>query len=610
MRTKFLALPIFSLLAIAATIAVGQEAPPPPQGQPPADTGDSPENGVARISFVQGNVSVRQGQSGETSAAMINGPLMKDGALLTGENSQAEIQFDGLNFLRVASGSEVRIGDIQYHRYPVQIAVGTATYHMSRESDAEIELSLPAVAVRPARAGSYRITVMPDGQGQITVLSGQAEVYSAHGSQFVEAGQMMMVRGTEDNPEFQIVAAPAQDDFDRFNERRDAELSRAVSPRYVPPDVYGTEQLDQNGTWTYDPSYGNVWVPRVAPGWAPYREGRWVWEPYYGWTWVSYDPWGWAPYHYGSWYFGTYGWAWYPGPLGVRHYYWRPALVSFFGWGGGGFGVGFGFANVGWVPLAPFEVYRPWYGRGGVTIVNTNINVYRNARYEHAITSVRFNDFGRSAVHTENFVRPSMTEIARAGSVRGALPLAASRESSRMSDRAVNTQGMPRTTQNERFFSRGSIASTQSTPSNSGGWRRLDGPSTSARTPNNLVNRSPMTSQVSPSRNGGGWQRLDAPSSSNAGGQGGFRGNTPSQSQPPASANNNGYRQYSPQRSYAPAQSGGQRQAAPQQPVRISPPIVRERGSSGGGSRGDVHGGFGGAHPSGGGNGGGHSNHR
>ena len=120
-------------------------------------------------------------------------------------------------------------------------------------------------------------------------------------------------------------------EWDRFNDRRDADLNRAVSPKYVSQDIYGTEELDANGSWTYDPSYGNVWVPRVAAGWAPYRDGRWVYEPYYGWTWVSADPWGWAPYHYGRWYQGSFGWAWYPGPIGGRHY-WRPALVGFFGW--------------------------------------------------------------------------------------------------------------------------------------------------------------------------------------------------------------------------------------------------------------------------------------
>src|SRR5262249_20881658 len=154
------------------------------------------------------------------------------------------------------------------------------------------------------------------------------------------------------------------------NENRDKDMERAYSQnaQYVSPSIYGTESLSGYGQWIYDSPYGYVWVPTVSVGWAPYRVGRWSYVNYYGWTWVSGDPWGWAPYHYGRWYSSPYGWAWYPGAISP-YYYWRPALVGFFGWGTGGLGVGVGFGggwgwgNVGWVPLAPYEVYRPWYGR-------------------------------------------------------------------------------------------------------------------------------------------------------------------------------------------------------------------------------------------------------
>ena len=170
----------------------------------------------------------------------------------------------------------------------------------------------------------------------------------------------------------------------------------------MPQGVYGAEDLDTYGSWTDVAPYGHVWRPRVAVAdWAPYRNGRWVWEDWYGWTWVSYDPWGWAPYHYGRWFWDTgFGWCWYPGVYG-RHHYWSPALVAWFGFGGGG-GVGFGFGNVGWVPLAPYETFHPWWGRGyygrgfnrNINITNVNVtNVYRNARFGNGISGVGYNDF-------------------------------------------------------------------------------------------------------------------------------------------------------------------------------------------------------------------------
>jgi hypothetical protein len=85
--------------------------------------------------------------------------------------------------------------------------------------------------------------------------------------------------------------------------------------------VTGAEDLDQNGRWIQDPTYGQVWQPSEPPGWAPYQNGQWVWEDYYGWTWVSYQPWGWAPYHYGGWLFdaGCGGWFYSP-PMYYGYY--------------------------------------------------------------------------------------------------------------------------------------------------------------------------------------------------------------------------------------------------------------------------------------------------
>src|SRR4030095_4975640 len=48
----------------------------------------------------------------------------------------------------------------------------------------------------------------------------------------------------------------------------------------------------------------------------------------------------------------SYGWVWYPGEIHVR-YYWRPALVTFFGWG----------ANIGWGALAPPGSYSDLVSR-------------------------------------------------------------------------------------------------------------------------------------------------------------------------------------------------------------------------------------------------------
>ncbi len=417
---------------------------------------NDPEHGVARISLLAGDVSIQRGDSGEQSAAAVNAPLVTGDVVTTGPGAHAEIQFDSANMVRLASDSEVRLSQVAAARYQLQVARGTAMFSVVRDSNAQVEVSTPAVSMRPVRRGAYRITVRDDGMVEITTRAGEAEIYTPRGVEKVPSGKTMLVRGTASDPEFQIVAANGPDEFDRWNEDRDRSFSRSRSAQYVSPDIYGTEDLDANGRWVDVAPYGRVWSPaNVGPDWAPYREGRWVWEDWYGWTWVSDDPWGWAPYHYGRWFnSGPYGWCWSPGPIYGRHY-WSPALVAFFGFG------------------APYEPFYPWWGRGfyggyrnhnvmvnNIHIVNNvNItNVYRNARVGNGASVVNSGSFGSGRMG--NISRMSGAQLSQASLVRGQVPIAPTAASLRVSDRA--TAAIPRTNPaNGRFFSH-----TQAAPVN------------------------------------------------------------------------------------------------------------------------------------------------
>lgn len=628
-----------------------------------------PGRAVARISVINGDVSVRRGDSGDVVAAALNAPLVVQDRLLTSSSSRAELQFDSSNVLRVGSIAEVRLTGMEYKNYQIQLAIGTITFTSLRSGDGQVEIDTPSVAVRPTKQGAYRITVREDGSSEITVRAGEAEIASQSGTERLGQGQTMLARGNPSDPEFQMTQAGPIDSWDQWNEERDRYITQARSQQHVSRDVYGAEDLDRYGRWVNDPTYGDVWAPTVAPGWAPYREGRWVWEDFYGWTWVSYDPWGWAPYHYGRWFYGPAGWCWYPGPRYARSY-WSPALVGFFGWGGGS-GFGFGFGNVGWVPLAPFETFHPWWGRGfggwgygrgfnNTTIVNNvNItNVYRNARVMNGITGVNTGDFGRQHGGFRGF---NGQQIGNAGLVRGMAPITPDRASLRFADRQVNSGAFPQT-RNDRFFSRNQQAQVQRTPfdqqqrvmaerfgqpaggfgrssgsaapnTGGGGWARTGGPVPQGAPAQSgqgthqwsrfgepihgsgpdsgRAMQSPQ-SNFGPGRadsfgapaprtmgpdNGGGWRRFGSPSGSNAPRPQDMtpRGFNGPQNQVPQNPGGRNWQRFdqqprpmnpAPRENIQPAPAspgfgggsrGGRWSGGGSEPVRISPPMVRER---------------------------------
>ena len=269
----------FSAMAIAVLLTVTMT---PARAQDP----DDQKRGVARISIANGDVSVQRGDSSDWVAAMINAPLLTNDRITTGPNSRAEVQFDSGNALRIGGDAVVALSQLENNRYQMAVDRGTVTFRVLRASNADIEVDTPNVSVRPSKQGAYRI-VVNETESDITARAGDVEVFTPRGSQWVNSGQMMQARGTASDPEFQIVRALPNDDWDRWNDNRDRPETASKSYQYVPPGVYGAEDLDPYGNWVNVPQYGEVWQPTVGPDWAPYQLGRWVWLDWYGWTWVS-----------------------------------------------------------------------------------------------------------------------------------------------------------------------------------------------------------------------------------------------------------------------------------------------------------------------------------
>src|ERR1039458_8043984 len=69
----------------------------PARAQDPDDL----KRGVARISLINGDATVRRGDSGEWVAGVINAPLLTGDRIATGTNSRSEVEFDSSNVLRI-----------------------------------------------------------------------------------------------------------------------------------------------------------------------------------------------------------------------------------------------------------------------------------------------------------------------------------------------------------------------------------------------------------------------------------------------------------------------------------------------------------------------------
>ncbi|BAN23778.1 DUF6600 domain-containing protein [Caballeronia insecticola] len=385
--------------------ALAQTAPPAVAAQ--TDQGDPPGR-IARLNYMAGTVTTEPAGASDWSYAQINRPLTTGDQLWNDENARSELHI-GSTAVRLGSSTALSVLALDDATAQLKIAQGTlSTRVRDMPPGSTYEIDTPNLALAVTTPGDVRVDVAPDGRATtVTVRSGGATAYGDGAAVQLAGGQQVTFEGTN-LQQASANAAPAPDAFDQWSAGRDANEDRSISARYVSRDIPGYQDLDANGTWRTDPSYGAVWVPNaVSADWAPYRAGHWAWQAPWGWTWIDDAPWGFAPYHYGRWaYVGTQ-WAWVPGPMaaGAPPAY-APALVGFVGDGGSGVDWnvaltvgGVAAAGLAWFPLAPGEAWHPhrdgwsprYYER-----VNRSVyvhNTFINYRAPRGLTALPANAF-------------------------------------------------------------------------------------------------------------------------------------------------------------------------------------------------------------------------
>jgi hypothetical protein len=397
-----------------------------------------PPDRAARLSFIQGEVSLRPAGEEEWGSAFVNRPLTTGDKLWTEDSARVEIDA-GDAVVRLAGHTGFSFLNVDDDTIRMRVTAGTIDVRVhSLDGNDQIEIDTPNVALSVLRPGKYRVEVNDEGDTTVVKVA-EGEVEASGGSQnlIVHAQQRATFRGIEQlSADRGMLGAP--DEFDSWSLERDRRALRAnssPSARYVSRDVVGYQDLDEYGSWSSDPEYGYVWTPRrVAVGWSPYRYGRWVWVAPWGWTWIDDAPWGFAPFHYGRWAYVRSRWCWVPGPRHVRAVY-APALVGWIGEPGVDVSISVGGGGgVAWFPLGPREVYVParrfsprYVERVNVTntvIVNrtyvtnvyenrvTNIE-YRNRRVPGAVTAVSRNTFTSAAPVGRHLMQVDEREIGR-----------------------------------------------------------------------------------------------------------------------------------------------------------------------------------------------------
>ena len=268
-----------------------------------------------------------------------NMPLPQSARVQTPAGSHAEIELDEGSVVRIAPDSLLELSDYTRLSSGQRITLlsldrGLAYFTgQARRQDA-LMLAVPGAQITISNGTRVRIEAQ-DAWSQIAVIEGRVRFASPSAEMDLKEGEMARV-DPNNRARFYLYRELAAYDSDQWSEARDKVLASTPSSAHLPVLHYGVHDLDTAGAWIDTQTFGTVWKPKTADGWAPFRDGKWAWYDELGYTWIANDSWGWLPYHYGRWMrTDDTGWFWVPGKSAVfkpGDVYWlRGAKVA--GWG-------------------------------------------------------------------------------------------------------------------------------------------------------------------------------------------------------------------------------------------------------------------------------------
>lgn len=357
-------------LALALAVVAGLASLGTAWADPPARVG--------RVNWTEGSVTLQQAPDPEHPSDAVesprNWPVTTGDSLSTGENARVEVAV-GSTLLRLGENTRLEVARLDDEGVVLRLAAGSLALRVRNpEASRGLEVQAGAARMEPQGPGLFRVDARGDTLSA-TAWQSALRIQSPANDMTLQSGQRSDF-GSDggwyrmNSPEIDRFASWAMNQNEPYGEVAD-----------VSPEMTGATDLNQYGDWSTHPEYGRVWAPRVVTaGWAPYRHGRWAWVRPWGWTWIDDTPWGFAPFHYGRWVLWGPRWVWVPGTWVARPTY-APAVVGWASSPGVSVSVSIG-PGVGWFPLAPREVYAPYYPCSPHYV--RHVNYSHVQRIEHA----------------------------------------------------------------------------------------------------------------------------------------------------------------------------------------------------------------------------------
>lgn len=328
---------------------------------------------VGRIAYIEGQVLRYVPDNKDWVATVKDAPFGINDALYSDQVGRGEFIMPNGVWTRIGGSTQIQLIALKYDICEMDVAAGVARFY-NRSSNTTLKVTTPYGYVLSYPGSSFDLYV-GDQSLEVIALDSEVSFIQLSNTKYeVTPGTGSIIADAD-----RVIAGESTVDasWDDWNSSRDSLWSQRTQVKgdsisYLPPQLQDEAyDLEQNGKWEkvyYEGEYRTYWRPtHVQEDWRPFTVGRWT-EWYGDQCWVPDEPFGYVTHHYGNWVIINGRWFWAPpvppvavvaGPP-VVGFAWYPGRVAWISNG----------PYVGWVPLAPTEVYytHRYWGPSAVVI--------------------------------------------------------------------------------------------------------------------------------------------------------------------------------------------------------------------------------------------------
>ncbi len=331
---------------------------------------------VGRIAYIEGQILRYVPEVKDWVIISKDAPFGLNDALYSDESAKAEFFFPNRLLVRIGANTQIQLIALNSDASEIDVASGMARFY-NRNPEGMLKVTTPFGYVL-ADPGSIFDLYVGDQSVEVLALGGRVGYFQQDGGSRYEVtpgGASILADAN------QVADGEGALDahWDDWNASRDSILTKRVqvegeSVRRLPPQLEDDSyDLEESGSWErveYQGESREFWRPTaVDQSWAPFTVGRWT--DYDGdQVWVPAEPFGYVTSHYGNWVLVDGRWFWAP-PAPVVEVAAGPTIG--FGWYPGRVAWISNDADVGWIPLAPNEVYYSHHYWGPSAVVVTTV---------------------------------------------------------------------------------------------------------------------------------------------------------------------------------------------------------------------------------------------